>query len=311
MIRHTIRLVGPNACGARVSIHILRALSDALLEAAQRSLRLRVEGRSKLQGKTPWLEAATDLVLVGLHAGSTLLEFEAPTLGEAAPEIFEQLPLWDYSPRKEQSALSLVEETLRDAFAANRESDLLDRSILDSVTAFRKVLDHGLDAIELDGSGTTGPEVQITRAGLATAEHLREEAPPPQRVIVTGWLDQLTGSKRAFNLKLSSSQILRGLLPPGDPRTYASLFTQKVVVDGEARFRPSGAVSLIVASSIRPASPSDAAWEQVPRPRPRSLEELQPRTPAPVGTNRMERVFGHWPGDESPEELLAALEEMS
>lgn len=102
-----------------------------------------------------------------------------------------------------------------------------------------------------------------------------------------------------------------GLLPPGGPDAFAPLFGERVVVDGEARFRPSGAVSTLLASLIQAATPADAGWERVPRPRPRSLEDLKPRTAAPPGTNRMERVFGHWPGDETEEELLAALEKMS
>src|SRR2546428_13041831 len=100
MVRHTIRLLGPAAHGPRVSLHVLRDLSETLMEAAQRSLRLRVEGRSNLQGKTAWLDAATDVQLGGRREGSTLLELEAPTLGEAAPEICEPLPLLDGNPRR-------------------------------------------------------------------------------------------------------------------------------------------------------------------------------------------------------------------
>src|SRR5262245_13272261 len=156
MIRHTIKLAGPAAEGARVSAHVLRPLLDALVEAAQRSLRLRVEGRSNLQGKAAWLDAATDIQLVGLRGGSTVLEWEAPSLGESAPEIFEQLPLWDFSPRREQTALSLVEEALRDATRGNTESDLLDRNVLEAMTAFRRVLEHGLDAITFGEGSDAG-----------------------------------------------------------------------------------------------------------------------------------------------------------
>jgi hypothetical protein len=139
MIRHTITLSGPTAEGPRISAHVLRPLLDALVDAAQRSLRLRVEGRSNLQRKARWLDAATDIQFVGLHGGSTVLEWEAPALGEAAPEIFEQLPLWDFSPRREQSALSLVEEAVRDAAGGNTESDLLDPNVLEAITRFRRV----------------------------------------------------------------------------------------------------------------------------------------------------------------------------
>jgi hypothetical protein len=307
VVKHTIRLLGPAARGPRVSMHLLRDLSETVLEAAQRSLRLRVEGRSNLQGKTAWLDAATDIQLVGLREGSTVLELEAPPLGEAAPEIFEQLPVFDLSPGRDQSAFSLVEEAARDAIAGNADSDLLDRNILDCLSSFHRVLDQGFDSIVLNGGTEIGQKVDISPDGLKATDRLRREAPPAQPVIVSGWLDQLTGSKRAFTLLLPSGQSLRGLLPPDDPSAYAPLFTKKVVVDGEARFRPSGAVSLIIASNIQPATAADAVWEQLPRPRPRSLAELKPRTPPPPGSNGMERVFGHWPGDETTEELLAAL----
>jgi len=136
----------------------------------------------------------------------------------------------------------------------------------------------------------------------------REEAPMPQRVIVTGILDEIDNSKRGFRLCLSNGQILRGVLPPGDPRTYRPFFGEKVVVDGEAVFRLSGKVSLLNATNIQIAAPTDTAFEVLPRPRPRSLEDLKPRIPSTPGTSGMEHVFGHWPGTESDDEILAALE---
>ena len=101
------------------------------------------------------------------------------------------------------------------------------------------------------------------------------------------------------------------LLPPDDPSAYAPLFTRKVVVDGEAHFRPSGAVSLIIARNIQLATPADAIWEQLPKPRPHSLADLQPRIPPPPGSNGMAQIIGQWPGDETDEQIQAALDELS
>lgn len=82
-------------------------------------------------------------------------------------------------------------------------------------------------------------------------------------------------------------------------------------MDGEATFRPSGAVSQLIASHIQLATPANDVWEQAPRPRPRSMEEIKPRKPSPPGLSLIDRVFGKWPGDETSEELLAALERIS
>jgi hypothetical protein len=145
------------------------------------------------------------------------------------------------------------------------------------------------------------------QARLRSANGRRSKTPPSERVIVAGILDQLTGSERAFGLLLPTGERLRGTLPPGEPERFAALFGKKVVVDGIARFRKSGAVARLVASHLQLASEKDAIWERMPKPKPQTLADLEPGIPPPPGSNGMEFVFGKWPGDETTEELLAAL----
>ena len=45
--------------------------------------------------------------------------------------------------------------------------------------------------------------------------------------------------------------------------------------------------------------------------RPRSVDEVKPERLPPPGTNPMALIFGRWPGEETTEELLAALKEIS
>ena len=310
MIKHTVRLEGQNAQGKRVPAHILRDLLDTLLLAAQRSLRLRVDGRSSLYGHPAWLDNATRFDFTGLTEGSTVVNMEAPPLGEAAPEIFERLPLWDSGPSRDQSALSLVEEAAGDAIIGNSESDLLDRNVLEALARFGRILSYGYEAITLNGGTTGATPVRMTYPGLQTAERLHRAAPAPQRTIVTGYLDELKHSKRAFSLILSEGRSLKGLLPPGDPSAYANLWGKRVVVDGEATFKPSREVSLILAVSIGLATDTDKAWERAPVPHLMSLDELKPRIAPRPGTSGMDQVFGRWPGDETNEEIARALSEI-
>lgn len=55
-------------------------------------------------------------------------------------------------------------------------------------------------------------------------------------------------------------------------------------------------------------NPADAVWERAPRLRASSVTDLQPKQTPRAGSNGMEHVFGHWPGEESDEEVQAALE---
>jgi hypothetical protein len=256
------------------------------------------------------LNDATQFVLVGLAEGSTVLELEAPILGEAVPQIFEQLPLWEYSPKRDQTALSLVEEAARDAINGNSKSDLLDRNILELFSSLDRVLNFGFDAISLTDELQDSLPVRVTPAGLETAEKLKRESPSPEKTIISGYLDELTHSKRAFGLRLVSGQSIRGVLPAGDPAAYASLWGKRVVVDGEASFKLSGAVSVIVAAHIQSATETDSAWERLPRPRQMSVEDIYPRAARRPGTSGMDQVYGCWPGDETTEQIVTALSEI-
>lgn len=308
MIKHTIKLEGEAAQGARVSIHVLAALSHALVEATQRVLRFRVDGRSNLHGKADWLDKATDFQLVGLETGSTIIAWEAPTLGDAVPHFFDQLPLWENGPSRGQTAFEVLEETAREAASGNAESDLLDKNILDSLYGFRKILGFGFDAITFGGTATAGKPVRITKQDMSVFHRLSEDAPPSRQTIITGWLDELSASKNSFRLKLSNGQSLRGLLPNGEPAAFGELWNQRIVVDGEVSYRPSGTPSLIIASHFQKATSQDTIWEQIPQPLPRSLAELKPRIAPSPGSNGMEHVFGRWPGAETEDEVRAILE---
>jgi hypothetical protein len=44
---------------------------------------------------------------------------------------------------------------------------------------------------------------------------------------------------------------------------------------------------------------------------PQSLEEIEPKSPLPPGSNGLDLIVGQWPGDETDEEIRQALEEIS
>jgi hypothetical protein len=47
------------------------------------------------------------------------------------------------------------------------------------------------------------------------------------------------------------------------------------------------------------------------RNRSQSLEDLKPRIPPPPGSNGLALLIGQWPGDETDEQIHAALEKLS
>jgi len=311
VLKYSLRLLGPGAPGARISAGVLKAVLDVLTEGARGALRLRTEGRSAARGTIPgWLARAADFDVLGFKPGSTTIEFEAPTLAEAAPDRFLQGDLLlDLSPA--ESCLGLLQGSLVEALEGRADSELFDDALLDRFERFGELLSREITAIEMT-NGLPGSRSRVTVDGerIANVRRLRRETPPEQRVRVAGWLDAIRHSDRMFTLKLESGVTLRGVAEDVPTDVLTSLFGKKAVVSATAVFRPSGKVLRLEADYIEPAGEDFSFWSREPRavggaPEPRELRQSQgPRS----GLNA---IIGRWPGVESDAEVAAALEELS
>lgn len=292
----------------------MAALGELVSNSARRVLRLRANGRSHLYNPPKWLDPATnfDLYLLAQTASAPVQTSNSPTrlvvgaqpLFSAAPDIFEQLRWFGDDLNPQDTAVSLFEQSLRDGVGGQAQSDFIDRNILGSFADFSQVLDMGFDSISLNGGSS--PAVEITRPALEVVERLAVQAPEPRKVIVSGTLDAVRVSKRSFLLEVRGGRTIRGFYSPLEVPIQKFL-GEKIALDAEAVFRPSGDVSFIKASNIRRAGENDAIWNTVPKAAPRSFEELQPKRVVAAGGSAFAHIFGAWPGDESDEEIEEML----
>jgi hypothetical protein len=83
-----------------------------------------------------------------------------------------------------------------------------------------------------------------------------------------------------------------------------------VVIDGEAVFRASGALLRIEAQRIDSAAETDMFFSRLPAPSKQKIrsQDLRVRQSATTGVNA---IWGAWPGEESEQEILDALEWVS
>jgi hypothetical protein len=308
--RHTVRLSGDRARGARISASVLGDLTTVLLEATRGALRLRVEGRSTAHGNAPaWLRTAADFEVVGIESGSTLLVVEAPTLAEAAPGLFSQQELFEPIDSND-SAFGVMEQTLRAAVDGRADSELFDHPLLSTFRRFERILSAGFSSIELTNGRTGAPRVVVDRHSLASVDRLIRKTPQPQRTRLSGTLDTIRHSDRMFTLLMDDGKAAKGIAEGVAADQLAHLFGQRVIVAGTAVFRPSGALLRIEADAIDAAGANDAVWSRLPTPLFRDLDvttlrQLQgPRS----GVNA---IIGRWPGDETDDEVAAALRELS
>jgi hypothetical protein len=287
-------LVGPGTRGTRVPAGLVREMFSALVDAVQRTVRLRVEGRSSAQGPIPaWIERASSFDLIALEGGSTTLVFEAgPVLDRLPDRQVEMFASFDPS----RSCLDLFVESVSDAAAGRGDSTLYDDGLLTAFTHFDRVFRLGVDAIELGGEQS----VRIDRSGVETFARLKRETPADQRTVVDGNLDALHHSDRVFRV------IGDGI----DLGALARLWGKSARVSGSAKFRPSGTLLRLEADRIEPATGDALLWSRMPTPFFRELDARKLSVPQGPRSG-LAAIWGQWPGDESDDEFVEALSQLS
>jgi putative addiction module CopG family antidote len=160
----------------------------------------------------------------------------------------------------------------------------------------------------IDEQMTQGPyrdAVEVIREGLRLLK--ASGRPAPQQVRVAGRLQGRSADGRGFELVLDSGETLLGT---ADPAKVRELSGELVVVAGLASFRASGHVEHVAAEEVEPARGDQAVWAEAPRPfgEPLDLKRLESSAKEAPG---LQVVFGKWPGDESDDEVFAALEALS
>lgn len=131
-----------------------------------------------------------------------------------------------------------------------------------------------------------------------------------QRVRVAGRLEELVPEERLFSLSTGEGEILRGIAPKVPAEKLAALLGRPVVVSGTAFFSRSGSLLEIEADHVQPAQGDVSFWSRAPH---QVLGGFDRHALRDTRESRsgLSIVVGQWPGDESEEEILAILEEMS
>ena len=307
--KHTITLHGGGASKERISAHLFRDLLDLLVDGAEKSLRYRIEGRSTVGGgRYPRsLRPAADFVLVrgaGHEANSAVIE--ARPLIETMPERFHQGDMFDdLDPSK--SPVDLFEDALEDALAGNEDSDLFDGGLVRAFQGFSALLDQGVERVEM----VNGRTLRVDGHSMLNIQRLAGRTYAPQRVRVAGRLETIRYSDCRFVLTLADGASMGGTAIDLGNEVLRESFGRTVMVTGRAVFRPSGRPLRIDAEKIEAASDRDALiWSSPPKPllpsfAPKAIREEQ------RSKGGLSAVFGKWPGDESDEEVQAALDSLS
>jgi hypothetical protein len=309
-LKYRLTLKGLASASGTIPLKALREVCDLLVEAAERGLRLAVEGTSVKRGRLPaWLSKSLDLKLTGVKKGSTVLAIEAPLLDETAKEQIRQQDFWYVVPRPNDTALTLLTRSVHDTTAEVLDSDAYDAGILESLLQFKSFLKSSAERVELRCMSRPKEHFKVGEQELTKIERLKAKTPAPRAFVVSGLFDVIEHNKKRFHLVLSNGESLLGTIDTEhlDIERMRQYWGKKVTIKGTVHFRPSGKPRLIEAQVIKPREPGEEVFETLPQ-EPSQIEFVKlVRETAAAKNDWLKEVWGKWPGDEPIEDLLVAL----
>lgn len=309
-LKYQLRLKGLTSPSGTIPLMALKEVCDLLLGAAERGLRLAVEGASVKRGRLPgWLMNSLELTVTGIKKGSTVLSIEAPVLGETAKERIQQQDFWYIAPEPEDTALTLLSKSVHDTTAEALDSDTYDGGVLDGLLQFKPFLKNSAKKIELKCVSRPKERFELGERELTKIQRLRAKTPEPRSFVISGRFDVIEHQKKRFHLVLGNGETILGTIDTEhlDVEHMRQFWGQKVTIKGLVHFRPSGRPRLIEAQVIKAMEQGEEVFETLPQ-EPSQIEFLNSvRETAVTREGWLKEVWGKWPGDEPIEDLLAAL----
>lgn len=317
MHKHRIILKNFDLEDGKISFSKLHEIQEKLTALAEGAVLNLVEGRSKPgRGKKPkWLRKVLDFQIAGLHSGSTILDIEAPEIADVYRT--KQYGIFD-DPESEnlfhESAFGLAGYMVDKAITQPESSGLLDKYLLQKITAFDKILDNDQSEINLISNGRSSVKtVIIQKKSLnkisATEQKTKESVKTP----ITGTLDVMRHKKEQMEIVTNGGQRIRAY--PGNNLNIKSLknfFGEKVKIIGLAHFKTNGNLKYVEILDIQSANTDEQSAEELTLP---IFEDIDLKRLAREqewqGFNEVEfkQEINNMKIEESLEEMLDALKD--
>jgi hypothetical protein len=304
---YEIQIEGPSLKRDRQDGALLRDLLALVVDGARRAARFAIEGRSSALGTPPaWVTRAAHFDVV---ADSRLdhLRFEAPTLGDALPEMFEQealLPNEDAADPN-RSALDYFSDGLEDAIAGRQDSDRYDDGLVKIYEKIGDLFSQGVTRVHW----LNGHALDVEAKDVEQIGKLRRQTPKEQTARVAGTLNTIRHSDSKFELVQASGGTIRGVAD--DRAALKEHFGKPVVASGIVKFKPSGAVLRIEAASLTPATERELrVLGAAPRAWRTGVAGPAPRAPQGPRSG-INALIGMWPGPETAAELNELIKALS
>lgn len=307
--KYILKIKGLKTGDGTVSVVALRDILNTLIESSEKALRLAIEGTSTKKGQLPaWLKNSVDFTVTGLKKGSTTLQLLAPRLSGTAARELTQPDLWNIMPKPEDTALSILVRAVKDVERDNPESNFYDNNLLKNLLIFDNVIGSYAESIELLNAEKKKEKVVFDNEKLEKISSISFKIPEPQKVILSGYFNEIEHAEGKFRLRLENGDMITGEIEKEliDREKMRLLWGNLTTIRGTAEFKANKKIRFLKADYIK-------KFEENERILLTNFEVSDTLSlfGKPVRykkkKNTVGELWGKWPGNETIEELLQEL----
>lgn len=263
-MEYEIKLSGTPFDDGAVDLDRLEIIAQYLRDISKGALQMRMFGASYKRGReTEQIARALKIRLRGLSKGSTVLHLECQpfreTLRNVQGSLFHQAIL---ERLPDETPVSLVMESFRDALNPDSEGEMLDKHLLKDLQNFKKVLVNDLQTIQFSNRGSL-PDLQLRMTDFNHLKTIEEKTPNPQPVVISGIVEELKFSKAKVTFIPDQGRPITGFLGEMvSTSEIAGFWGKKVTIRGTAHFRPNGQMAFVEIGKVSLAEIGDAFFSR-------------------------------------------------
>ena len=151
------------------------------------------------------------------------------------------------------------------------------------------------------------PELTLRKDDFRKIRTLEESIPEPQEIIINGIVDELKYSKSRISVATKDGLVNGILSDDFEPGEISKYWGKELTIAGTAHYLPGGKMSFLYIERIFEPSASDKYFSK-PSKKETVEQQIQRQQKQLKHPNHLAEIVGQWPGDESIEEILNALD---
>ncbi|MGX5685466.1 hypothetical protein ACWKWW_12925 [Chryseobacterium cucumeris] len=260
-MNYDIKIIGTNQDNGLIEFDRLNTLTKSTKDIATKALMLKLRGFSDIKPNVN-LKKALSIYLENISGNKeegTLLTIE----NNIFKETIKALQLDFFKPTEEilaMTPMSLVIKSFHAALSNDNEEADLDKPILKSLLSFQSNFINNNEIFYLSNRGTI-PEIKLTKDDFRKIRLLEDKIPEPQKIIISGKLDEMKVSKGKLGLQTNDGLVNIFTNENFIIDEIVNYLGKDITISGIAHYKANGQLSFINIQNFREPSKNDIYFE--------------------------------------------------